>query len=173
MVTAAPLTAIPTGVLVTVSVVPFVATDADAVMLVAPVESILAAFKVMEATPLAFVNAVAEVGVNVTSELVSAKVTTVPCTSAPLASLSVAVAVTGVPKVTTFEGMLKIRELRSVVVVPVPVPVPVLVAVVSSPLPHPLRQQKRAEQISSSSIVRENFASVDFTILFSLFLMDR
>ena len=168
MVTAAPLTAIPTGVLVTVSVVPFVATDADAVMLVAPVESILAAFKVMEATPLAFVNAVAEVGVNVTSELVSAKVTTVPCTSAPLASLSVAVAVTGVPKVTTLEGMLKVRELRSVVVVLVPV----LVAIVS-PLPHPLRQQKRAEQISSSSIVRENFALVDFIILFSLFLMDR
>jgi hypothetical protein len=54
MVTAAPLTAIPTGVLVTVSVVPFVVTDADAVMLVAPVESILAAFKVMEATPLAW-----------------------------------------------------------------------------------------------------------------------
>jgi hypothetical protein len=172
MVTAAPLTAIPTGVLVTVSVVPFVVTDADAVMLVAPVESILAAFKVMEATPLASVNAVAEVGVNVTSELVAAKVTTAPCISAPLASLSVAVAVTGVPKVTTFEGMLKIRELRSVVVVPVPVPVPVLVAVVSSPLPHPLRQQKRAKQISSS-IVRENFALVDFTILFSLFLMDR
>ena len=166
MVTAAPLTAIPTGVLVTVSVVPFVVTDADAVMLVAPVESILAAFKVMEATPLASVNAVAEVGVNVTSELVAAKVTTAPCISAPLASLSVAVAVTGVPKVTTFEGMLKIRELRSVVVVPVPVPV------VSSPLPHPLRQQKRAKQISSS-IVRENFALVDFTILFSLFLMDR
>jgi len=124
----------PTGVLVTVSVVPSVVTGADAVMLVAPVESILAAFKVMEATPLAFVNAVAEVGVNVTSELVAAKVTTALGTSAPLASLSVTIAVTGVPKVTTLEGILKVRELRSVVVVPVPV----LVAVVS-PLPHPLR----------------------------------
>jgi hypothetical protein len=165
MVTATPLTAIPTGVLVTVSVVPSVVTDADAVMLVAPVESILAAFKVMEATPLAFVNAVAEVGVNVTSELVAAKVTTAFGTSAPLASLSVAVAVTGIPKVTMLEGMLKVRELRSVVVVPVSVPV---LVVVVSPLPHPLRQQKRAKQISSS-IVRENFALVDFTILFSFF----
>jgi len=155
-------------VLVTVVVVPSVVTGANAVMLVAPVESILAAFKVMEATPLAFVNAVAGVGVNVTSELVAAKVTTAPCTSAPLASLSVAVAVAGVPKVTTLQGMLKIRELRLVVVVSVPV----LVAVVSPLLPHPLRQQKRAKQISRS-IVRDNFALVDFTILFSLFLRDR
>ena len=162
MVTAAPLTAIPTGVLVTVSVVPSVVTGADAVMLVAPVESILAAFKVMEATPLAFVNAVAEVGVNVTSELVAAKVTTAPCISAPLASLSVAVAVTGVPKVTTFEGMLKIRELRSVVVV---VPVPVAVV---SPLPHPLRQQNRAKQINSSND-RRNLDLVDFAILRSFY----
>ena len=153
----------PTGVLVTVVVVPSVVTDADAVMLVAPAESKLAAFKTIEATPLAFVNAVAEVGVNVTSELVAAKVTTALGTSAPLASLSVAVAVTGVPNVTTLEGMLKIRELRSVVVVPVPV----LVALVS-PLPHPLRQQNRAKQISSKN-VRDNFTLIDFTILLSFF----
>jgi hypothetical protein len=48
-----------------------------------------------------------------------------------------------------------------------------VVVVAVAPLPHPLRQQNRAEQISSSSIVRENFALVDFIILFSLFLMDR
>ena len=162
MVTAAPLTAIPTGVLVTVVVVPPVVIGADAIILVAPVESILAAFKTIEATPLAFVNAVAEVGVNVTSELAAAKVTTAFATVEPLASRSVAVAVAGVPNVTTLEGMLKVRELRLVVE-----PVPVSVAVLS-PLPHPLRQQNRAKQISSKN-VRENFALVDFTILFSFF----
>jgi len=162
-VTAAPLTAIPTGVLVTVLIVPLVVTGADAVMLVAPVESILAAFKTIEATPLAFVRAEADVGVNVTRPLVAAKITTALDTSAPLASVSVAVTVTGVPNVTTLEGMIKVRELRSVVVVFVPVPVAIV-----SPLPHPLRQQNRVKKISSS-IVRENFALVDFTILFSFF----
>ena len=95
-------------------------TGADAVMLVAPVESTLAAFKVTEAMPLAFVRAVAEVGVNVTSELVAEKVTTAPCTTAPLASLSDAVAVTGVPNVTILEPTLNVRELKSVVVGVVP-----------------------------------------------------
>ena len=128
----------PTGVLVTVVIVPPVVIDADAVMLVAPAESKLAAFKTIEATPLALVRAEADVGVNVTRSLVAAKVTTALGTSAPLASVSVAVAVTGVPNVTTLEGMIKVRELRSVVVVFVPIPVAVV-----SPLPHPLRQQNR------------------------------
>jgi hypothetical protein len=116
-------------------------------MLVAPVESILAAFKVMEATPLAFVNAVAEVGVNVTSELVAAKVTTAPCTSAPLASLSVAVAVTGFPKVTTLEGTLKVRDGDVVVVVLEPVPV----VVVSALLPQAVIKQNRMKEISNNN----------------------
>jgi hypothetical protein len=115
-------------------------------MLVAPVESILAAFKVMEATPLAFVNAVAEVGVNVTSELVAAKVTTAPCTSAPLASLSVAVAVTGFPKVITLEGTLKVRD-GDVVVVLEPVPV----VVVSALLPQAVIKQNRMKEISNNN----------------------
>jgi hypothetical protein len=148
----------PTGVLVTVVVVPLVATEADAVMFVAPAESMLAVFKVMEAMPLAFVNAVAEVGVNVTRPLVAAKVTTAFGTTAPLASLSVAVAVTGVPNV-TLEGMLKVRELRSVVVVPVPV---------VAPLPHPLRQQNKTKRIIRFK-KDKSFFLVDFAILLSFY----
>ena len=160
----------PIGVLVTVVVVPDVVTGADAVILVEPAESILAAFKTIEATPLAFVNAVPEVGVNVTSVVsVAAKVTTAFGTTAPLASVSVAVAVTGVPNATTLEGILKVREAVAVAVVVVPVPVPILVPVpVVSPLPHPLRQQNRAKQISSSN-GRRNLALIDFTILLSFF----
>jgi len=74
----------------------------------------------------------------VSRPLVVVKVTTALGTSAPLASVSVAVAVTGVPNVTMLEGMIKVRELRSVVGVFVPVPVAIV-----SPLPHPLRQQNR------------------------------
>ena len=113
MVTVAAPTAIPYGMLVTVEVVPPVVTGADAVMLVAPAESMLAAFKTTEAVPPTPVNAVAETGVNTTRSLGAAKVTTAPCTSTPLASLSVAVTVTGVPNVTTLEVKLKVRELRS------------------------------------------------------------
>ena len=156
----------PTGVLVTVLVVPSVVTGADAVILVAPVESMLPAFKRTEAIPLAFVNAVAEVGVNVTSELVAAKVTTAPFASAPVASLTIAVAVTGVPNV-TLDGTLKVRELRSVVVVPVPVPV-----LLSTLPPHPLRQKNRAKKISRSA-GRENLAVIDFTIFTLLFPRER
>ena len=147
----------PTGVLVTVVLV---SNCADAVMLVEPAESILVAFKTIEATPLAFVDAVPEVGVSVTSVVSAAmNVTSALGTTAPLASLSVAVAVTGVPNVTTLEGILKVRE--AVVVVGVPLPV-------VSPLPHPLRQQNRAKQISSSN-GRRNLALIDFTILLSFF----
>jgi hypothetical protein len=106
----------PTGELVIVVVVPPDVIFADAVMFVAPIESMLAAFKVMEATPWwtpsAYVFAVAEVGVNATRPLDAAKVTTTPSTSVPLKSLSVAVTDTGVPYV-TLEGTLKVRELRS------------------------------------------------------------
>lgn len=100
----------PTGVLVIVVVVPPVVIGADAVIYVAPEESTLAASRVMDATPLAFVKAVAETGVKVTSELAAAKVTTALETNAPLASRSVAVAVTGLPNVTTLEEMIKLRE---------------------------------------------------------------
>jgi hypothetical protein len=129
-------------------------------MYVAPSEALLAAFKVTEATPLAFVNAVAEVGVNATRPLDAAKVTTAFFTNAPLPSLSIAVTVAGVPNI-TLEGTLKLREPRLVVVVPVPVPV-------VSPLPHPLRQQNRAKQISSSN-GRRNLVLIVFTILLSFF----
>ena len=60
-----------------------VSSGADAVMLVAPAESKLAAFKVIVATPLTLVRAVAETGVNVTSALDAAKVTTAPGTPTP------------------------------------------------------------------------------------------
>jgi hypothetical protein len=86
----------PTGALVTVAVVLPVVTDAEAVILVAPAESKLAEFKIIVAMPLPFVNAVAEVGVNATSVLPAAKVTTTPDTAAPLPSVTVAVTVTGV-----------------------------------------------------------------------------
>jgi len=124
-------------------------------MLVAPAEVLLTALKVTEVVPLLSVNA--EVGVKVTSVVSdAAKVTTAPFTSAPVVSLSIAVTVTGVPYV-TLEGTLKVRELRSVVVVFVPV-------TASSILPpHPLRQQNRAKQISCSA-GRENLAVIDFTI---------
>jgi hypothetical protein len=147
-------------VLLIVVVVPAVVTGADAVMYVAPSEALLAAFKVTEATPLTSVNAVAEVGVNATRPLDAAKVTTAFFTNAPLPSLSIAVTVTGVPDV-ILEGTLKLREPRLVVVVPVPVPV-------VSPLPHPLRQQNRAKQISSSN-GRRNLVLIVFTILLSFF----
>ena len=119
-VTIAPLTVMPTGMLVTVAVVPAVVTEADAVILVAPAESKLAAFKVIVATPKGLptvpspVKAVAEVGVNTTIALAGAKVTTVFASSAPLAFLTVAEAVTGVPNVTELELTLNVRELKSV-----------------------------------------------------------
>lgn len=109
-----------------------------------------------EATPLAFVNAVVA-GVNTTSELSAAtKVTTAPGSSAPLASLSVAVALRGVPNITELEAVLKVRELRLVVVgvvgvVVVVVVVAPVVAVVAGLPPHPLRQKNRAKKISSSN----------------------
>ena len=116
--------------LVTVEVVPPAVTDADAVMLVAPEESKLAASTKTEALPFASVDTVAaalvtvnaaakdlsipknfatiaaaSVSVNAaagrlvnTTRLLSAvKVTTVLGIGVPLAFLSVAVAVTGVP----------------------------------------------------------------------------
>jgi hypothetical protein len=97
-------------------------------------------------------------------------VTTLPATGAPFLSIAVAVRRVGLPVETAAVEVLsetlvrdKVREPALVVVVFVPVPVAVF-----SPLPHPLRQQNRVKKISSS-IVRENFALVDFTILFSFF----
>jgi hypothetical protein len=110
----------PRGLLVMVEVDPPAVIGADAEIYVAPAESILAWFKMMEATPLAFVNAVAEAGVYATSELAAVKVTTALGTSAPSASLSVAVIVTGVPYDTTLEEVLKARV--PLLIVPVPVP---------------------------------------------------
>ena len=118
-VMADPLTAIPRGLLVIVVVVPPAVIGADAEIYVAPEESILVAFKLMEATPLEFVKAVPETGVYVTSELAALKVTTVKGTNAPLPSLSVAVTVTGVPYNTTLEEVLKAR-VPLLVVPPVP-----------------------------------------------------
>jgi len=159
-----PLTLIPTGALLIVVVVPPDVSGADAVMLVAPVEKLLAAFKVTEAVPLLSVNAV--VGVRATSVIsVTVKVTTAPCTSAPVVSLSIAVTVTGVPNV-TLEGTLKVRELKSVVVIFVPVPVSSLLP------PQALRQKNRAKKISSNA-GRENLVVIDFTIFTLLFPRER
>lgn len=119
-VIAAPLTAMPRGLLVMVVVVPPAVIGADAEIYVAPEESILTAFKLMAATPLEFVNAVAETGVYATSELAAVKVTTAYGTNAPSASLSVPVIVIGVPYATTLEEVLKARV--PLLVVPVPVP---------------------------------------------------
>ena len=88
-VTVAPLTAIPTGVLVSVVVVPPVVTSADAVIVVAPAEEILAASNVTEAVPSAAVKAVANVGVNTTIPVAAAKVATTLGTGTPLAFVTV------------------------------------------------------------------------------------
>jgi hypothetical protein len=101
-------------VLVIVVVVPFAVSGADAVMLVAPSESMAAGFKVTEALPWESVNAVA-VGVNTTIPLSAVKVTIAFCNRCPSASLRVAVAVTGAPHATILEVTPKVRELRSVV----------------------------------------------------------
>jgi hypothetical protein len=153
-------------VLLIVVVVPFVVICADAVIYVAPLEVLLVALKVTEAVPLTSVNAV--VGVR-TASVVSdaAKVTTAPFTSVPVVSLSIAVTVTGGVPYVTLDGTLKVRELRSVVVVPVPVPV-----LLSTLPPHPLRQKNRAKKISSSA-GRENLAVIDFTIFTLLFPRER
>jgi hypothetical protein len=145
-----------------------VVTGADAMILVAPAESVLATFNVIEATPWlipsAYVNAVAEAGVNVTMSLVAMNVTTAPSTRFPLASRTVAVAVTGVPNVKILEGMLKIREAA----LAEGQSVPVHGTVTDSLLPHPLRQQKRTKRIRRLK-KDKNFFLVDFAILLSFF----
>ena len=85
-------------------------TGADAIMLVAPEELILAASKVTEATPLASVNFV--VWLNTIRLLVAANVTTVFGTAAPLESFSVAVAVTGVPYVAMLDETFSLMAGR-------------------------------------------------------------
>jgi hypothetical protein len=158
-VTDAPPTDIPTGLLVTVVAVPLTISGEEAVILVAPAELRLAAFTVIEATPLALVNAVAEVGVKETSPLSAEKVTTTPCMAVPLAFLTVAVAVTGVPYVTleTFKVIV-----GDVVVVPEPV-------LVSALLPQAVIKQNRMKEISSNNNCG-NFTLINFAILLSLFL---
>lgn len=81
----------------------------DAVMLVAPAESMLAASILIVATPPVVI-AEADAGANVTRLLVAANVTTAPDTRFPLASLRVAAAVTGVPNDTVLEERVKTRE---------------------------------------------------------------
>jgi CBS domain-containing protein len=159
----APLTAIPTGVLVTISVVDSEVKVAEAVILVAPAASILDAFKVMEATPLPLVSAVADVGVNTTREFVDRKETTAPDIATPSLSLRVAVAVTGVPKVTAPEERLKTREPFSVSV-SVPSSVPVL-----SEFPHPIRTQTSMERIRRLKKDKKRLL-IDFAILISFYL---
>jgi hypothetical protein len=86
--------------------------------------------------------------------------------------LSVAVALRGVPlNVTELEAVLKVIELRLVVVgvvgvVGVVVVVVLVVVVVSLLPPHPLRQQNRAKKISSSNGCN-NLPLVDLAILLS------
>jgi hypothetical protein len=82
-------------------------------MLVAPAESMLAGFKIIVAWPPT-INAVAEVGVNATSVLPAAKVATPFDNSAPLPSLTVAVAVIGFPHDTVLSEKLNVIELWSV-----------------------------------------------------------
>jgi hypothetical protein len=148
------------GVLVMVVDVPDTVTGADAIMLVAPAESILAALMLTVAMPLEFVRAVAEAGVNVTRPLVAAKDTTVPGTADPPESLTVALAVTGVPYPTTLAEMP--RETEGVPVVSV------LLPLFESPLlPHPTRQQNKTREISRNKSIG-NFALIDFTMLLSL-----
>ena len=154
----------PTGVLVILEVAPPDVSDAEAVMLVAPSESMLAAFKVTEAIPLAFVRAVAEVGVNVTRPLVEAKLTTAPCISAPLASRSVAVAVTGVPNVTVLAEMFNVKLPEPVGVGVVP-PEELLLSPGPSPQPQRIARKNR-EKINNG---RRNFLVLLLFILFLLF----
>jgi hypothetical protein len=102
-VSAAPLTVIPNALLLMVVVVPPDVIGADAVMLVAPAELEFKAATLTEATPLLFVKAVPDAGVNVTRVVsAAAKVTTAPDTGVPEESVSVAVAVIGNPNVTLF-----------------------------------------------------------------------
>jgi hypothetical protein len=159
----APLTAMPTGVLVTISVVDPEAKEAEAVMLVAPAASMLDAFKVMEATPPALVSAVAEVGVNTTREFVDIKETSAPGIATPSLSLSVAVAVTGVPKVTAPEERLNTRELFSV-----SGSVPSSVSVLPE-FPHPIRTQTSMERIRRLKKDKKRLL-IDFAILISFYL---
>lgn len=146
----------PTGLLVTDVDVSLIIIGADAVILVAPAELTLVAFTVTEATPLALVNAVAEVGVNTTNPLSAEKVTTAPCIAVPPAFLTVAVAVTGVPYVTF--GTLK--EIVGDDVVP-PVPASVLL---SALLPQAVTEPRRARQINSNNNCR-NLTLINFVIL--------
>jgi len=145
MVTDAPLTLMPTGVLV---VFEAAVPDADAVMLVAPEEAILAASNVTDATPLALVNAVADAGVNTTRPLVAANETTALGTAVPLASFSVAVAVTGVPNATELDERPSVRVGEAAVDVEVEVTVDVGSGVVSpGPAPHPQRTVRQKRQV--------------------------
>jgi len=102
----------------------------------------------MVATPKALVSLVAEEGVNATSELVDAKVTTAPLTSVPLASLSVALAVIGMPNVTVVEESVKVSVGVPVVVSP---PLPPPVSAVSGLPPQAIRQQIKNRERSSHS----------------------
>jgi hypothetical protein len=164
-VTDTALTFIPIGVLVTVMVSFPDVNWADAVMYVAPAESILAAPTEIVATPEVFVRAVAEEGVKATSELVDAKVTTAPLTTVALASLSVAVAVMGVPNVTVVDESVKVR-VGVPVVVPPPVSPPV--SAVSALPPQAIRQQNRNKE-KSRHIGRNFFARITLIIITLLF----
>jgi len=69
----APPTVIPKGALVVVTVASWKVTGADAVMLMAPAESMSAAFKVIVASPSSLVNAVAAAGVNATRRRIGSR----------------------------------------------------------------------------------------------------
>lgn len=110
IVTAAPLTLMPTGGLVMDVVVPPSAKDAVAVTVVAPEDSRLAEFNMTDALPSGCVSDVADVGEKVTRLPVAANVTTVFGTAVPFPSLSTAVTVTGDPKDTELDEMLRVRD---------------------------------------------------------------
>ncbi len=92
------------------AVVPPSARGAVAVMVVAPEDSRLAEFNVTDALPSDCVRDVADVGSKVTRLPVAANVTTVFGTAVPFPSLSTAVTVTGDPKDTELEEMLRVSD---------------------------------------------------------------
>ncbi len=117
-------------------------------MVAAPAELKLAGFKVIDATPEAFVRAVPPAGVMVAKVASVVKVTTVLGTATPFATMSIALTVAGarleievvaVPELLTIE---RVSDGAGTIVVPAGVNVVVVVAGVvevgvGEPLPHP------------------------------------
>ena len=91
----------------------------------------------MVATPLLSVKAVPVVGVNVTRvEFVTVKVTIAPCTRVPVESLTVAVAVTGVPYAKILDE--RFSDIWLTILIVAVLVAPVTDAVIRSDVPQPL-----------------------------------